>query len=133
MGKPSDTLDALRVYQFFQKVSSSTVAVKPHNLPPTSAAAKYHSLRVYHQVQQWQGVDLSPEDWGWKLVDGKLRPIMTDRPVAPKHLLDAIHCSCSMGCKTHRCSCRKYGLSCSSAGGECRGLSCQNAGSNTFD
>ena len=32
----------------------------------------YHSLRAYHQVQQWRGVALPPQDWGWKLVDGKL-------------------------------------------------------------
>ena len=29
------------------------------SLPPTSAAAKYHSLRVYYQVQQWKGTDVS--------------------------------------------------------------------------
>ena len=40
--------------------------------PPTSAAAVYHCLRVYHQAQQWRDVALPPQDWGWKLADGRL-------------------------------------------------------------
>ena len=31
--------------------------VSPESLPPTSAAASFHSLRVYHQVQVWRGQD----------------------------------------------------------------------------
>ena len=42
-------------------------------LPPTSAAARQNSFRVYHQVQQWRGVALDPIDWGWKLKDGHLK------------------------------------------------------------
>jgi len=33
-------------------------------LPPTSAAAREHSFRVYHQMQQWLGVELPPTEWG---------------------------------------------------------------------
>ena len=29
--------------------------VQPQNLPPTSAAARYHSFRVFLQVKKWQG------------------------------------------------------------------------------
>ena len=49
--KKRDTLDQLRVQKFFQKVGSSSSCVQPQTLPPTSAAARYFSYRVYHQVQ----------------------------------------------------------------------------------
>ena len=49
--KTGDNLDQLRVQKFFQKVSSSSSCVQPQTLPPTSAAARYFSHRVYHQVQ----------------------------------------------------------------------------------
>ena len=45
-GMLTETLDSLRHKRFCEKVSQ----VKPQSLPPTSAAAKYHSLRVYLQV-----------------------------------------------------------------------------------
>ena len=66
-GLPKDNLDNLRLLRFHQKVNSSTVFVQPQVLPPTSAAAKFHSMRVYLQVQQWmgQGDQLKPEDCGW--------------------------------------------------------------------
>ena len=45
-------------------------------LPPTSAAAKEHSLSVYHQVQMWLEVELPPTEWGLKLIDGQLQPVL---------------------------------------------------------
>jgi len=33
-------------------------------LPPSEAAAREHSFRVYHQVQAWLGNQKSPEEWG---------------------------------------------------------------------
>ena len=33
-----------------------TLPVEPGTLPPTLASVKYHSLRVYHQIQKWLGV-----------------------------------------------------------------------------
>ena len=53
-GKPGEILDTLRYKCFCEKVATNTSHVKPQTLPPTSAAAKYHSLRVYFQVQQWK-------------------------------------------------------------------------------
>ena len=123
--KRTDTLDQLRLQKFSQKVSSSISCVQPQQLPPTSAAAKYHSLRVYHQVQSWRGYDLPPTDWGWKVTGSNLTPIMTNKDVAPQDLLEMVRCSCKTGCSTMRCSCRKAGLDCSAACGECRGI-CTN-------
>ena len=40
----------------------STVPVQPVALSPVSDSVKYHSLRVYHQIQEWLGVEMSPVD-----------------------------------------------------------------------
>ena len=73
----SDYLDSLRYTRFCQKVATGTSFVQPESLPPTSAAAAFHSQRVYFQVQQWEGVSLNAVEWGWKLTDEKLLPIPT--------------------------------------------------------
>ena len=50
-GKGDITFDILRFEKFHQKLASSSTAVAPETLNPTSSAASFHSLRVYHQVQ----------------------------------------------------------------------------------
>jgi len=94
-------------------------------LPPAEAATKYHSFRVYHQVQTWKNVELDPTDWGWKVTEGKMIPYMTDLEPAPKALLRVIRCKCKTGCGTKRCGCRGLGLDCTPACGDCRGI-CEN-------
>ena len=54
-GKPGELLDSLPYQHFCQKVATNTSHVQPQSLPPTSAAAKYHSLRVFFQIQKWKG------------------------------------------------------------------------------
>lgn len=46
-GSAGDTLDKLRLVRFQQKVATSASWIRPENLPPTSSAAKFHSLSVY--------------------------------------------------------------------------------------
>ena len=65
------SLDSLRYSRFCLKITTGTAFVQLECLPPTSAAAAYHGLRVYHQAQQRRGVALPSPDWGWKLVDGR--------------------------------------------------------------
>ena len=88
-GKVQDNVNKLRLRKFHEKTASSTAMVQPQTLPPTSAATKYHSLRVYHQVQVWKGneVAVPPEQWGWKVVNGLMVPVLTDLPPAPQELL----------------------------------------------
>jgi len=126
-GDDDESLDDLRLRTFYSKTTRSTAAVEPHSLPPTSAAAKYHSLRVYQQVQVWfgHGDQVPPDQWGWKVSEGKLAPILTDNTPAPQKLLKVIRCNCKTGCYSLRCICRKNGLDCSMACGECRGV-CAN-------
>ncbi|KAK6191116.1 hypothetical protein SNE40_002860 [Patella caerulea] len=126
-GKPHESVDVLRLQKFHDKARSSVAVVQPHALPPTSAAVKYHSLRVYLQVQTWMSntCTLSPDQWGWKSVQGKLVPVLTDLPPAPQELLDIVRCNCKSGCNTARCTCLKNGLECSMACGDCKGV-CEN-------
>ena len=53
-GKCEVCLDSLRYKHYCSKVASDTTHVQSHTMPPTSAAAKYHSIRVYYQMQQWK-------------------------------------------------------------------------------
>ncbi|KAJ8897328.1 hypothetical protein PR048_002674 [Dryococelus australis] len=56
-------------------------------LPPSAAAARQHTLRVYHQVQQWLGVEKNAEEWGWKKTNTGLEPVFTVLPPALPALL----------------------------------------------
>ena len=51
-GKKSDTLDGLRYKKYYDKVATTLTQVNPKTLPPTSAAAKFHSRRVFFQTNQ---------------------------------------------------------------------------------
>ena len=125
-GSPADSL---RCRRFCEKVSMRATFVQVHTLPPTSAALKYHSMRVFLQVQQWLDADCeqNAEDWGWYLFEDFLHPHQTDRPPAPDALLHSIRCNCRTDCDSKRCSCKKHGLTCSVACGHCRGVSCANS------
>jgi hypothetical protein len=122
--KSNDNLDTLRHHKFQEVVTTSKKVVHPKVLPPTSGAVKYHSFRVFHQVQEWKGINLKAEDWGWKVVEGKMLPLMTDLDVAPKAQLEVIRCKCKTGCGK-RCGCRGLDLECTPACSECRGI-CEN-------
>ena len=107
--------------------------LQPENLPPTERAIYYHGLRVHLQVAQWMNLDLhclNPTEWGWHLEDGYLQPIKTDVAPAPQRLLKFIRCNCKTAskntCGSDSCSCRKSGLKCVTACGDCRGELCEN-------
>ena len=112
---------------------SKCFQLQPENLPPTERAAFYHSLLVHLQICQWKTLHLEVLDatkWGW-IRDGKtLVPIKTDQPCAPEWLLKFIHCNCKLSaknpCGTRLCTCKKNGMSCMQACGDCRGESCNN-------
>ena len=124
-GNSQHGINVLRYEKFCMKAATSTVPVQPAALPPMSASVKYHSLRVYNQIQEWLGVEMSSVDWGWKVSAGNLLPIMTDLQPAPQKFLEIVRCACKSGCYTMRCSCRKHGMTCSAACSECR-AACAN-------
>ena len=122
--KKENSMDELRLANYYRKFGGKS-AVKPQSLGPTSDATAQHSLRVYHQVQAWQGRDLIPEEWAWILVNGKLMPVKMLLPPAPQELLKIIRCTCKVEC-TPRCTCVTYGLKCTTICTGCRGVSCRN-------
>jgi hypothetical protein len=128
-GLPCEGLQILRWRKFTAKIVASRLkAVQINTLPPTPDAAKYHSFRTYHQCQVWSGnVSNNPSEWGWQIEKNVFVPVKMSLPPAPDALLSIIRCSCKTGCDTRRCSCRKIGLDCTIACGECRGISCSNS------
>ena len=74
-----------------------------------------------------KGDDMEPEECGWLRVRNRLEPRMTDLQPAPEALLKDVRCTCKHDCDTRRCSCKKHGLGCSVACGECKGISCTNS------
>ena len=126
-GKIDDNLDVKRHKLYLRTIAKQKVCAKFDlaTLPPTSAAARQHSFRVYHQVQQWRGIALDPTDWGWMLKDGDLTPLPTLREPAPDTLLHLITCNGRSGCEGN-CECRRSGLPCTSMCRFCAGHGCSN-------
>ena len=50
-GKQGESHDSLRYRRYYEKVATRGPQIQPQNLPPTSAAARCHSLRVFLQVK----------------------------------------------------------------------------------
>ena len=128
-GEEKDSLNHLRYVKYVQKVAISNKSFQPSSLPPSSSAAKYHCFRVYFQVQAWENLNdayLDPRQWGWKVDNHMLLPMLTDLPAAPEELLTVIRCNCQTDCSTTRCTCRIRGLVCTAACGHCRGETCVN-------
>lgn len=120
------TLTALRYETFTRLTAKKThTATTLASLPPTAEAARQHLYRVYLQVQQWLGNELSPENWGWKRVGDVLMPVQTTNDPAPQNLLKMIFCQCKKECKA-TCSCLKAGIPCSFICGSCESRQCSN-------
>ena len=120
------SLDEFRYTAYKQAISRTYLSssFQLASLPPTSAAAKQHSFRTDHTVQEWMGRPLQPTAWGWKLED-ILIPVETDHPIAPDCLLNMISCGCKADSCGASCGCRKMGVHCSSM---CtNGKTCKNA------
>ena len=126
----SSNLETLRYNTFVKKITSAKSFVHPERLPPTTSSTKFHCLRVYYQIMVWMGTDdgMDALDWGWKVDNNQMVPIMTEMKAAPDNLLKMIHCNCE-SCPP-RCSCRRYGLPCHAGCGPCQTGSCDNPYSN---
>ena len=110
-----ESLDELRVSIFKKNLNKRGLVQKkvdPRQLPPSSPAAAYHSLRVYCQVQEWLGNNLNPLSYGWKLQTNAFTPLTTDLPIAPINIMRKISCHYKSDCKSGNCSCRRLSLFC---------------------
>ena len=114
--------------KFSEKVASSSSYVPPERLPPTTDAARFHSRRVYHQVQTWLGNSMEATEWGWVLRKTRLgtvlKPNRMEQVAAPASLLKMVRCKCTGNCGKNTCSCKKNGLQCTLACGQCKGITC---------
>ena len=63
--------------------------------------------------------------------------VMTDVEPAPESLLKYVRCKCRLStrkpCGNNTCSCRKHGLKCVTACGDCMGESFRNAEDTDLD
>jgi len=85
----------MRYAMYTHQTATSLKQVRPERLPPTEAVARNHVMHAHLQVAQWKmEPELKPEDWGWKLVDGKLQPVATDLDAAPAEILNVVRCKC---------------------------------------
>ena len=103
----SKTLDELRVLTYRKKLLSKSAKNKidPRSLPPSSNAAKYYTLRVYHTLQEWGEHSLDPKMYGFFDFDAKLE--------APENLLKTIISNCSKSaCQSGKRSCKNFPLYC---------------------
>ncbi|GBP85752.1 hypothetical protein EVAR_97248_1 [Eumeta japonica] len=127
------TASQCRVSQVLNTIKKSKTAINLANLPPTSAAVRLHSYRVYYQVQIWlNNKSLNPENFGWIKSETMYLPQKTTEILAPEKLLKLIHCSCIKDC-SNRCGCKKAGLPCSSLCKNCKGGSCSNSTRPSID
>ena len=133
-GSKFHSLDEFRHIAYKRAISKCSLksTFQLESLPPTSAAAKQHSYGTYLTVQNWMGNSLSPTEWGWRLYDGALEPVETEKPVAPDSLLNMVSCGCKPdGCGSMVCGCKKLGLVCNSMCVNCIGQTCNNTPPST--
>ena len=112
--------------RFVKNVIKSLKHVEVKNLPPTTSAAKYHSYRVYYQVQVWLGSEsFHATEWGAELINGHLFPMKMDNAPTPESYLKIMKCGCTLNCD-NRCSCKRNGLFCTELCDSCSFGNCNN-------
>ena len=71
-------------------------------LPPSCRAGYFHGLTSHYQIMLWSLIDedgtveIVATDWGWKMQNGTLVPVMTDQDIAPDSLTNIIRCKCNV-------------------------------------
>lgn len=90
-------------------------------------------VTLFIQVIQWKALDedvLPPVEWGWYDSEKGMQPIKTWKEIAPAEIIKVIKCNCKLSsknpCGTNLCSCRKNGIKCMPACGNCHGNDCNN-------
>ena len=73
--------------------------IAPEKLPPSERPAYYHGLRCHYQIIEWsllEDFEITATDWGWKLTNDVLVPVMNDAKIAPESLTKIIRCRCKV-------------------------------------
>ena len=76
-------------------------------------------------MQDWEGVRLPPEEYGWDLKNGRYVPSQGYTEFCPKEIASLLSCGCKRNCKTQNCSCKKSGVKCTEIC-KCTSDECQN-------
>jgi len=96
-------LESLEGNCFYRYQKYTDLACKgilaPEKLPPSEKTAYLHGLRWHFQMIQWSLFDdfeIQPTEWGWKLENSVLSPVMTNQEIAPQSLIKAVRCKCKV-------------------------------------
>ena len=88
-------------------------------MPPTAGALYEHILHAHLKANIWnQDVIIHPVipdacQLGWSKEDGRLRPILSEKQVAPEAVVELIRCTCSTsGCSRNTYTCKRHNLEC---------------------
>ena len=107
----ASSTNEVRVSMFVKEVTND-------KLPPTSDALLYYIKRSHYRALVWrqghvqQPVLPPPETMGWKMEETSLIPELSSLPPVPKACEELISCTCSTGCRTRLCSCKKAKIPC---------------------
>ena len=96
--------------------------INPDRLPNTERAAYCHTLRVHLQIMIWGTLDNKVLDllgWYWSLSRVTLESVFRNYDIAPDALLNFVRCKFKAECTSKKCPCRKHGLDCVTACGNC--------------
>ena len=106
--KFSTDLNLEQASKFSEKVASSSSYVAPERLGQ-------------HIVGYWLGIG-HPQNQTRNF----LSPKRMKQVSAPVSLLKIVRCNCSGNCGKNTCSCKRNGLQCTLACGQCKGITCTN-------
>jgi hypothetical protein len=74
--------------------------IAPEKLVPSERAIYYHGLRSHYQIILWSMLEddfnVKATDWGWKIQNDVVIPVMTDKKMAPEILTKVIRCKCKV-------------------------------------
>ena len=116
-------------YDLFCKKAAAGV-ISPDGLPLTRGSAAQHSLRAYSQNQDWlqlKSMSKYPKQYGYSIDEQGYKPLTTLDDWAPLEIRKLTCCDCKGLCNNKRCTCFKSGVTCISACGTCKGVTCMNA------
>ena len=71
-------------------------------------------------------MSLNPSDYEWTIDVHEYEPVPTLDPMVPEELLKFTSCNYHEDCSNRRCNCWKNGVTCISACGVCKGITCRN-------
>ena len=100
------------------------------NLPPTESSLLLAIHRAHYSmyIMKMSNTPIPDipnfENYGWKLIDNKPQPIMTNYVLIPSDLVELMHCRCKTKCEMNHCRCYKNTIICRDL---CSCSNCENS------